>query len=166
MILWKGIKKKLNEDSRDILKKKHTFFLWVLVHTSRCVASMTMMMKLSQAILSVRLHTRVHGGIGRIDGNADAKMKSTSAAMLPRVRRKLHTDHSPLTTLSLWHLYCLTVWPPAPATGSKKKKLKSFASDFRPQKNTERWIPRLGGPLKARYSLGSSPYFHSSIDWF
>lgn len=75
-----------------IRKKKHTFFLGVLVHTSGCCSSVIMVVE-GQGVLRMRMNggQGTSGWVTWVDPDPDPQVKST---MLRRVRRKLHADHS------------------------------------------------------------------------
>ena len=77
---------------RWIRKKKHTFFLGVLVHTSGCCSSVIMVVE-GQGVLRMRMNggQSTSGWVTWVDPDPDPKVKST---MLRRVYRKLHADHS------------------------------------------------------------------------
>lgn len=72
-----------NKRDTRISKKKRTFFLRLLMHTSGCCATVTVMLN-PQRVLMMRMNggQRAAGGITRVD--ADPEMEST---VLRRVRR-------------------------------------------------------------------------------
>lgn len=86
------IEKKKKYEEKWIRKKKHTFFLGVLVHTSGCCSSVIMVVE-GQGVLRMRMNggQGTSGWVTWVDPDPDPQVKST---MLRRVRRKLHADHS------------------------------------------------------------------------